>query len=430
MPADAANLDIGGRLRETGPMSRWVMAPIVAALFCISAAVRAAGDDIGNSPWMGLEDFSRGEFTAQARPRFNRIDEDDKPDRAQGGTYRLLAGWRSGPVAGARFTIEGVNTGFIGHKGFNTDSAQFASSEYPLLPDPRYTGVNQLFIEMKRDTWRVKAGRQVVRLDNQRWVSDNDFRQVPQVFDGVRAFYTGVPDTELEASWFRRQRDTSGDLQDLRLSVLRAAWNPWRDQSLTAYGIFHDQPDNGAFTGFANNSYRVAGLRFEGTLSMRAGVDAVYAAEVAQQKPYAGGDSRIDARYWRVGGGMSSARLTLRADYEVKGSNAGRYGVQMPLTDFYAWNGWTLHFFNTPFQGLRDGWVTLRALTLPSLTAYVEGHRYRSDAGGLDFGHEVDLGLTYEIAPEAIVRLQHARYDGAVGGSDVRKLWLTLTWTY
>ena len=49
-------------------------------------------------------------------------------------------------------------------------------------------------------------------MDNQRWISDNDFRQIPQFFDGVEARNTSFPDTELLASYFWHQRDTSGNL--------------------------------------------------------------------------------------------------------------------------------------------------------------------------------------------------------------------------
>jgi hypothetical protein len=115
----------------------------------------------------------------------------------------------------------------------------------------------------------------------------------------------------------------------------------------------------------------------------------------------------------------------------VKGSNGGLYGVQMPLTDFYGFNGWTLHFFNTPRQGLRDGWITLKA-TWEAFTLYGESHRFRSDYGSIDFGKELDVGLTYSWNENVTLRLQHARYDPGPATPDptIRKVWITFTWTY
>ena len=171
----------------------------VAAALCATAATtcpRADDDAFG----LG-ESLARGRFTFELRPRYNRIDESDKPERTQGGTVRVAAGWISAPFHDTRLTLEGIHTDHIGAKRFNDSGALSAASPYPLLPDPRYTGVNQANVELDGvDALRVKAGRQVVRVDNQRWVSDNGFRQIPQVFDGISVAYTGIEAAQLEAA--------------------------------------------------------------------------------------------------------------------------------------------------------------------------------------------------------------------------------------
>ncbi|MEO5694836.1 MAG: alginate export family protein [Usitatibacter sp.] len=391
-----------------------------------------AGDDIGNRPYGLSEALTTGHANIQLRPRYNRIDESDKSLLTEGGTVRALAGWRSAPWQGLRLTVEAIHTDYLGRKRFNEDGAQFFSSPYPLLPDPRYTGVNQAHIEYASvGGLRLKLGRQLVHLDNQRWVSDNDFRQIPQLFDGASASYAGIANTELLAGYFSRLRDTSGEVENVKLTLLRAAWNPARGHSLAAYAYFHDQPVTSNFTGFANSSYRIAGLRAEGALQTSMRFEVPYVLEVAQQKPFAGGDARVDARYWRVGAGLSADAWTVRADMETRGSNNGVYGLQAPLTDYYAFNGWTLHFFTVPKQGLRDRWITARHAVGP-ITLFGEAHRFKSDFGGLDLGRENDLGVTWEALPNAIVRLQHARYDPGDGlpAPTIRKTWLTLDYTF
>jgi hypothetical protein len=292
--------------------------------------------------------------------------------------------------------------------------------------------VNQAHVEYAGlEGLRLRLGRQIVRVDNQRWVSDNDFRQVPQVFDGVSLVHTGIENVELAAARYWRVRTTSGVTNALRLSILRAAWNPLPGQSLSTYGYFHDQAANGVFTGFADNSYRVLGAKAEGAAPGFAAIEIPYVVEYAQQRPYAGGDARVDANYWRVGAGVAGASWTARFDQEVKGSNSGLYGLQMPLTDFYAFNGWTLHFFYTPRQGLRDRWLTLRWAPGP-VTIYGETHRFRSDYGAIDLGRENDIGITYVATESIVVRLQHARYDPGAATPDpsIRKTWLTLSYSY
>ncbi len=369
----------------------------------------------------------------ELRPRYNHIEESNYDLATDGFTARVRLGWVTAPYHGFRATVEGINTSHPGYAHFNDDPSLIASSPYPLLPDPKYTGVNQAYLDYAgEEGLRARVGRQVVRLENQRWVSDNDFRQIPQVFDGVALGYDGFENTRISASYFDRVRTTSGVTNKLRLTLLDAAWNPHPDHSLSLYAVLHDQAQNGAFTGFADNSYRVTGVKAEGTAwRFAGGIEVPYLAEYAQQHSYANGDSRIDAPYWRAGAGFSTRQWTVRADHEVKGSNHGAYGVQMPLTDFYQYNGWTLNFFVTPPQGLRDDWLTGRWAIGP-VTLYGETHRFHSDFGSLDFGREQDLGITWEILPGLSARLQHARYDHGSGlaDADIRKTWLTVTYLY
>ncbi len=151
--------------------------------------------------------------------------------------------------------------------------------------------------------------------------------------------------------------------------------------------------------GLAHNSYRVVGVKADGAV--------------------------------RVGADIAGAAWTVQFDQQVKGSNDGSYGLRMPLTDFYAFNGWTLHFFNTSRQGLRDRWLTLRCARGP-VTLYGEAHRFRSDYGDVDFGRESDIGVTYVFNENIVARLQHARYDPGADTPDpsIRKTWLTISYTY
>ena len=401
----------------------------IAALTAILAAHGAHAEDAG--PFALPEALARARLTLELRPRYNQIEDSSKPERAEGGTVRVAGGWRSAPHHGLRLTVEAIHADHFGPKRFNDDPARRGASPYPLLPDPRHTGVNRAHVEYATAELGVRVGRQVVRLDNQRWVSDNDFRQIPQLFDGASLAYTGIANTSLEAGHFGRVRTTAGPTRSLALSILRAAWNPAPGHAAAAYAVFHDQAQNGAFTGFADNSYRVVGAKVEGAFALSRAFALPYIAEFARQRPHAGGDARVRADYWRLGAGVSSGGFTARYDFEVKGSNGGLYGLQTPLTDFYQFNGWSLHFFNTPRQGLRDGWLTLR-YALAGFTFYAETHRFRSDYANIDFGREHDLGVTYDFTGNCILRLQHARYDPGAGTPDprVRKTWLTLTYTY
>jgi hypothetical protein len=81
--------------------------------------------------------FARGRPILELRPRYNHIEESDKPLTTEGGTIRIVAGWRSAPWRDLRFTIEGIHADRIGPQRFNDDGGLINISPYPLLPDPQ-----------------------------------------------------------------------------------------------------------------------------------------------------------------------------------------------------------------------------------------------------------------------------------------------------
>jgi len=418
--------------------SRWS----ASLLLCIAGAggVHAAeavdGPALRPDTVLSFADAVRnGRFEAQLRPRYNRIDEERKPALTDAFTARAVAGWKSAPFHGLRMAVELIYSDRIGAKRFNDNPRQ--ASPYPLLPDPRHAGVNQAWIDWSGELANIRIGRQKLRLDNERFVSDNDFRQVPQVFTGVALRGRAGEVMEWRAGHFTRVRGSLGVESDLKLSFLQAGWNPAPGQALLGYLLWHDQPQNSTQTGLANSSHQVAGLRWHGELASGAETRGrwLYHLEAARQRAHAGGDGAIRADYLRIGAGWSGqlagGEWTFRLDHEVKGSNGGRYGLQTPLTDLYAYNGWALQFVTTPRDGLRDSWVTVRK-PLGTVEVFGEYHRFRADNGGASLGRELDVGLTWRLpqllGDDARLIAQSARYRHP--GSDVTKLWVTLDWRY
>ncbi len=383
------------------------------------------------------ESLGNGRLLLELRPRYNHIEDTGKRDAVDAWTARLLIGWQTAPWLDTRVNAQWIHADHLGARRFNDDPAKIASSTYPLLPDPSYHGINQLFADYAGlDGTRLRLGRQVVRMGNQRFVSDNDFRQIPQVFDGATLTSSAIAGAEVLAGEYRRVRNTQGRTARLRLHLLQIAWNPRPDQVLAAYAIGHDQANTGSQTGFGSNAYRIAGVRSEGSLPAGAAYRIHYHAEFAQQKAFRAGDTRIDANYWRLGAGWTGPCLSLRLDHETKGSNGGRYGFQTPLTDLYAFNGTALQYTSTPAQGLRDSWITL-AGRIGGLDLFAELHRFRADqvsgTASRQLGRELDFMLTYPVRANLAARLQHARFRAGAGArtpNDVDKTWLTLAYSY
>jgi len=400
----------------------------------ISPTTTRAGDDATTNPNLRLgEALTSGSLLLEVRPRFNLITETAKPETTEVTTVRTLVGWRSAPAHDLRLTAQAILTGIVGPHRLNDDPRRFASSPYPLLPDPARQSVNQLHLEYSGfDATKVRVGRQILKLDDERFISDVDFRQTPQVFDGITINSQRIGNTELILGHYWRMRSVLGETSPLRLTVAHGAWNPAPGQSLVTYGYWHNNAATGAQTGFASNAQRIVGLRAEGELGLPGALRANYLGEVAWQRAIGSGDARIAARYYRLGAGVGNDVWTLRADHEEKGSRRGDYGFQTPLTDFYAFNGWALQFTTTPRAGLRDSWLTMRG-NFAALEARAEYHRFRSAWGGFDYGDEWDASVTYHLRADTEARLQLARFRAGRDTpqrNSVNKTWLTLTYRY
>ena len=412
---------------------------ITVAGWALSAGVCAdevVGDVAPGTSFKLSESIANGRLLLEVRPRYALITESNKPLDTDVWTVRTTLGWQTVPFYDLRLTAQYIYTDVLGSARLNADPTRIASSPYPFLPDPAHSGSNQIFADYTGlPSTRMRIGRQILRIDDQRFISDVDFRQTPQVFDGVTVVNTALPGMEIQLGEYRRMRTVQGDTNKLRLHILHAAWNPLPDLTLAAYGYWQDQAATGARTGFANNAQRIAGAHAEGGFAVGQAWRFLYYLAYARQSHIGGGDARIKADYSRIGAGLQStgaATWGARLDHEVKGSNQGIYGFQTPLSDFYAFNGNALQFTSTPRQGLRDSWLTVRG-HIEKLECFVEVHRFRSDFGGLALGREFDANLSYPVTHNLQVKLQHARFragDGALVKRDVDKTWLTLTYNF
>jgi hypothetical protein len=381
---------------------------------------------------------TEGRPLLELRPRYADIWDAGLNQRGHAWTLRSIVGWQTATFDNFRAVVEGIHTDVVDVHNLSTNASQYGDSPYPLLPDPRETDTNRAYIEyLGLPDTRVRLGKQPIRLDNERFFSDVDFRQTPMLFNGLTVVNNSLPETEVYAALLNRIRTVFATQARTRIWLLRVAYSPAQDQSIAAYGYGLNQPQDGTDTWLNDNSHQVLGLRGEGAVTTGLGFNALYTAEAAHQRHYAGGDPLIEANYWRLGGGVVWPRLAglgVRVDREVKTSNGGQYGFQTPYEDTYAFNGWALQFTTTPPTGLRDSWLSLRAQ--PGRFALVaEAHHFVATHGGSDYGNELDLRAAYAMTNSLMLKLQHARFHGGQPGgwtdfNDVTKTWLSLTYDY
>jgi hypothetical protein len=361
------------------------------------------------------------------RMRYTTIEQGNKPLKVDVTTLRIAPGILAQITSDLSLNLEVIHTDFMGEKRFNDDPAVF--SPYPLLPDPRYTGLNRTTINWTPlPNLELIAGRQALKIGNERHISDNNFRQVPQLFDGGLVRWQPFDSSSMQLGYFPNMRSVLGTNDQAKLGVFEFALNPAKDLSTTLYAFRH-QPEASLGNYFQYHVKDISNLTMGGTLDYSGVLGRVRTtlnAEYARQTAIAGGSPEVAANYYRVGLGASLDDWTLRADHENRASNGGHYGFQTVLSDYYAFNGNSLVFYAAPPDGLRDTWLTLRYERGPFSMLH-EYHWFRSDFGSKKYGRELDLNFTYNWTKHWYTRAQWAHYlPQEVRQVDVDKVWITL----
>ena len=418
------------RLRQT-------LRPLfLAGLLTLPAYVQAA-DDL-------LDAIRQGKSMTNFRLRHEYVDQANRPETAKALTLRSLVGWQTADFHGFSLGAQLIDVAKLRDDYDERDQGipQTSRANYPIIADPDVTDVNQLYLDWKAlDHTRIRAGRQQVNLDNARFIGDIGFRQVMQVFDGVSLLNSSLRDTELYAAHFERVRQVSTRHRSGDLDIVHAKYRWSATASLTAYGYFADfenptvAPTN-VFGPDTDQSSKSLGLRLEGSHGLGDAWKLPYTVEYARQSNYADGDRRIDAHYARLGGGAMFDSWYARVDYERLSSNGGRYAFQTPFGTNHLFQGWADLFLVTPAQGIRDRYLSFGGRPLAALQLTGEYHVFKSDAGGIAYGKELDLAIAYAVNTSLQAKLEYANFregDRLIGPArkpDTEKLWLTLLYSF
>jgi alginate export protein len=413
-------------------MMRIAMAGVLLALLFAGFVRAASGAEDTTSL---TEAISSGKLIFNLRPRYEQVDQANFAEDAEALTMRSLLGWETGSWYGLSAKAEWINVS-RGISDYN-DTLN-GKTQYPVIADPDDNDINQLYIDYRGlPATLLRGGRQAIKLDKMRFVGNVAFRQVMQVFDGVIAENKSLSKTNLYAGYLARVKTVTTRDFDTNTILLNGRYSITPGDALVAYGYFQDQVNAinpGAFLGPppADTSNQIVGIRGAGAHPLNDAWKLLYTAEYASQADYKSGDPRIDADYLRLGGGAQWRGYLLRLDYENLGSNDGQYAFQTPLGTNHLYQGWADVFLTTPRQGIKDTYLTGSA-KIAKLTLKAEYHDFEADFGGLDFGSEFDIGLSYPFLKQLTGKIEYADYsagDTGTGKVDVTKFWLTLIFNY
>jgi hypothetical protein len=440
-----------------------------------------------------MDAVKEGKNLTSFRLRYENVDQDGlgpagtaaankELKDGEGLTLRSLIGWQTAPYHNFSFGAQLIDVTKLmdnfndstNNTLINGASNQVRNVEYAKIVDPTYTGINQLYVDwtgIKNTKFRL--GRQQLNLDNVRFIGDIGFRQVMQVFDGVSVLNKSIPDTEVFLSHFERVRQiTTKNRDEGALEIANIKYRISPTEYLIGYAYLDGFDDLGLGNAWfgagtlnnagkpnisADQSNKVLGLRLDGIHPFNPNLRALYTAEYAKQSDYQGGDSRIDAHYYKVGGGVSIDNFSIRADQELLSSNNSKYAFQTPFGTNHLFQGWVDKFLATPRQGIQDTFVTA-TYKWDDFLFFADYHIIKSDedfntvgggtkTNGNKYGTEWNVAATYNVNKNILTKIEYGKFSeddhyaatpnvaNSVAGNrgrirDTEKLWLTAMYTF
>ena len=143
------------------------------------------------------------------------MDQDNALDNAKGMTLRSRLGYKTGEGSGFSAGIEFEDSRTVlGVDDYN-DTNGHNAGENSVIADPETTELDQAYIQYKNDLVTAKAGRQVITMDNHRFVGHVGWRQDRQTFDGYSLNVTPMKNLSLDYAYLEQRNRIFGEEKDI-----------------------------------------------------------------------------------------------------------------------------------------------------------------------------------------------------------------------
>lgn len=393
--------------------NKFALSLLTAAILSLPSAF-AAGSDLAAT-------ITDGKLSANLNLRYEAVEQDNALKDADALTLRTRLNYTTGAYQGFSAALELENvTALV--DDYNDTTGEGAG--YSVIADPEHTELDQAYIAYKGDKLSGKIGRQVITMDNHRFVGHVGWRQDRQTFDALTLGYQLSEATKVSYAYLAKRNRIFSDEKDL-------------DSKDHLVNISH-KTSTGTITGYAylleedktgGAEINTLGIRYAGATKLGER-KVTYSAEFARQDNDTADKS---ANYFAIEAGTTVASLNVSAGYELLGSDHGEYGFATPLATLHKFNGWSDQFLATPAQGLQDIYVSV-AGKLAGGSWKIIAHDFSADDSSSaidDLGSEIDLIYAKAINKTFKAGIKYAAYNAADYNDDIKKvdtdkLWLWL----
>lgn len=355
-------------------------------------------------PWL-----KEGKISFNARFRLEGSERDGAPftATAYAPTLRLALGYETPDFHGFSAFAQGEAVIVTGPADYSIPA--LPPQNRPNLPsilDPKSLEMNQAYVKWTHGAsskqLAVTVGRQELTLNDGRFLSYSNWRQVHGAFDAARI------DTELPLNFsftyayinrFYREdgyNATDGE-EPMHSDMVNLKWSKPGQINAALYGLLLDFRRPAQFAA----STQTYGLRVTGPYQFNPDWSLLYVAEFAKQMNYATNPNKVDENYYLGELGPGWRDFSVKASYAFLGGRSATDLLTTPLAP--PRNGWTDLFFNNPTEagghGLEALYVTASGPMrfLDGAVATLIYYDYHSDYPHIHYGSELDSSLAYKV---------------------------------
>lgn len=385
--------------------------------------------------------FSNAKFNGEIRPRYENVEVQDSTKKdANAMTVRATLGLEANLLGldGLTMKVDGTTVQAIGGQHY-WDGTYNGMTGYETVKDPVTTRFSQAYLQYKLGKTTAKVGRQIINLDNQRFIGSVDWRQMMQSFDAAVISDNSVENLTLTGAYvYGVAGVTDAPTAKTNSIILNGAYKVSDMLKVTAYDYM------------ISSASDTIGMALTGDVPL-ASAKIAYRAEYASQ----GNASRdtddthknvkANASYYNLDALANINGILVGAGYEFLSGSTGSDGKTAffaPLGTLHAFNGWADKFLAaTPQGGLCDASASV-GYTAPGLgKAMVIYHDFKTDvamSGKSDLGKEWDMLYTNAIpGVKGLTGLVKAAYyqggdvtTGAGYIKDINKVWLQIDYKF
>jgi hypothetical protein len=383
-----------------------------------------------------LEDALKGGKADFAfRYRFENVDDDARPEDGRASTLKSRFTYTTQTYKDFQVQLEVDNVSRIG--GDNYDDLHNSNTDRGVVADTDGTDFNQAWISYTGiDNTTLKAGRQRINLDNQRFIGGVGWRQNEQTYDGVTVVNTSLGDTTAVYAYVQNVERIFGpdDGRDMtpaahsnletEAHIFNLNYTGLGFGTLSGYAYLLDIDDIDAL------STKTFGARFSGSQGDE--TKLLYTAEYARQSDYQDyedkyGSTSFDADYYNLEGGIQAKGITAKLGLEVLGADDDKgVAFSTPLATLHKFQGFADKFLGTPGDGIEDTYASVFTKIMGAKVGVIY-HDFEADEGSADYGDEIDFVVAKQVHKNVHLLFKYANYDADEHSTDTQKAWLQLT---